>query len=206
MLADRPATPAPGDLEDLPEETTGTRSLSIGPADAKGEISAQNVAEGHAPGEDFAPADVRDARRRRTGARAATVSIRRTSKTELRRGAELYPPGEDLPPRPRVRAECVDGHRPCPFVSCRYNLFLDVHPTRGSIKLNFPDREPDEMGESCALDVADRGGQTLEQVGAAMNVTRERLRQLEVEACERIEKRVGRDRLRRLLEATKGED
>ena len=36
------------------------------------------------------------------------------------------------------------------------------------------------MNESCALDVADRGGTTLEDVGAIMNLTRERIRQVEV--------------------------
>jgi len=35
---------------------------------------------------------------------------------------------------------------------------------------------------SCALDVADRGGATLEEVGALINVTRERVRQIEVMA------------------------
>ncbi len=36
------------------------------------------------------------------------------------------------------------------------------------------------MGETCALDVADRGGITLEEVGEIMNLTRERIRQVEV--------------------------
>ena len=57
---------------------------------------------------------------------------------------------------------------------------LDVHPVRGSIKVNFTDAEVWEMTETCALDVADRGGTTLEEVGAIMNLTRERIRQVEV--------------------------
>ena len=64
------------------------------------------------------------------------------------------------------------------LLSCRYNLFLDV-TDNGSIKLNFPDLEPDCMDESCALDVADRGVAPLEEVGYYMNTTRERVRQLE---------------------------
>ena len=36
------------------------------------------------------------------------------------------------------------------------------------------------MAETCALDVADRGGITLEEVGAILNLTRERIRQVEV--------------------------
>jgi Sigma-70, region 4 len=35
------------------------------------------------------------------------------------------------------------------------------------------------MEETCSLDVADRGGETLEAVGAYLNITRERVRQLE---------------------------
>lgn len=81
--------------------------------------------------------------------------------------------------RPRSRAECATGPRPCMFVSCKHHLYLDVNPATGSIKLNFPDKEIWEMAETCALDVADRGGITLEEVGSIMNLTRERIRQVE---------------------------
>ena len=57
----------------------------------------------------------------------------------------------------------------------------------GAIKLNFPDLEVWEMTETCALDVADRGGTTLEEVGAIMNLTRERIRQVEVKALAKLE-------------------
>jgi len=36
------------------------------------------------------------------------------------------------------------------------------------------------MPATCALDVADRGGITLEEVGEILNLTRERIRQVEV--------------------------
>lgn len=81
--------------------------------------------------------------------------------------------------RPRWRADCVDGPRPCLYVSCKHHLYLDVNPQTGSVKLNFPDKEIWELEETCALDVADRGGITLEEVGAIMNLTRERIRQVE---------------------------
>jgi Sigma-70, region 4 len=81
--------------------------------------------------------------------------------------------------RPRERAECANGPRPCMFISCKHHLYLDVNPSTGSIKLNFPDKEVWELGETCALDVADRGGITLEEVGTIMNLTRERIRQVE---------------------------
>jgi hypothetical protein len=116
-------------------------------------------------------------RKRRQRARAHTISIRRLSKAELRRGRELYPETDYW--RPKTRAECVDMERPCPFVACKYHLFIDVHPVRGSIKINFTDMEVWEMTETCALDIADRGGITLEEVGEIMNLTRERVRQVE---------------------------
>ncbi len=81
--------------------------------------------------------------------------------------------------RPRWRADCVDSPRPCLYISCKHHLYLDVNPQTGSVKLNFPDKEIWELAETCALDVADRGGITLEEVGAIMNLTRERIRQVE---------------------------
>ncbi|MFL5319496.1 MAG: sigma factor-like helix-turn-helix DNA-binding protein [Myxococcaceae bacterium] len=81
--------------------------------------------------------------------------------------------------RPKVRSECINGPRPCLFVSCKHNLYLDVNPETGSIKLNFPDKEIWELEHTCALDVAEKGGITLEEVGAIMNLTRERIRQVE---------------------------
>jgi hypothetical protein len=86
-----------------------------------------------------------------------------------------------------VRAECLSGERPCAFVSCKHHLYLDVSAKTGAIKLNFPDLEVWEMTETCALDVADRGGTTLEEVGAIMNLTRERIRQVEVKGLAKLE-------------------
>ncbi|MDP2343935.1 MAG: sigma factor-like helix-turn-helix DNA-binding protein [Deltaproteobacteria bacterium] len=88
---------------------------------------------------------------------------------------------------PASRAECRSGIRPCPWVSCRFHLYLDVHPRTGSLKLNFPDQEPHELSCSCALDVADEGGLTLEDVGALLNLTRERARQLEAAALQKVQ-------------------
>jgi DNA-directed RNA polymerase sigma subunit (sigma70/sigma32) len=116
-------------------------------------------------------------RKRRSRARARTISIRRLSKAELRRGRLLYPETDYW--KPSSRTECKDMERPCPYVSCKYHLYIDVHPVRGSIKLNFPDLEVWEMTETCALDVADKSGITLEEVGEIMNLTRERVRQVE---------------------------
>ena len=84
--------------------------------------------------------------------------------------------------------------RPCPYVSCKHHLYLDVNPETGSIKLNFPDLEVWEMAETCSLDVADRGGITLEEVGEILNLTRERIRQVEVRGL--LEAEDGRPRRR----------
>lgn len=109
--------------------------------------------------------------------RASTINVSRLTKGELEAWRRLYPDIDHE--RPRTRAECADGPRPCPYVSCQYHLFLDV-AENGNIKLNFPDIEPDQLAHSCSLDVADRGGATLEEVAALMNLTRERIRQIEV--------------------------
>lgn len=83
--------------------------------------------------------------------------------------------------RPKTRAECENGPRPCPWVSCRHNLYLEISD-KGSLKLVFPDLEPEAMEHSCSLDLAERGGMTLEDTAYAMNLTRERVRQLELMA------------------------
>ena len=58
--------------------------------------------------------------------------------------------------KPTCRSECSGVPRPCPFVTCRYNLFLDV-TERGEIRYNYAGTEPGEMDPkaSCALDVVD---------------------------------------------------
>lgn len=81
--------------------------------------------------------------------------------------------------RPRTRGECIAGVRPCPWVGCAHHLYLEVIPETGSLKLNFPHQDLDELVETCALDVADKGPHTLDVVGQLLNVTRERVRQLE---------------------------
>jgi hypothetical protein len=88
--------------------------------------------------------------------------------------------------RPRSRADCINSPRPCVFVSCKYNLYLDVNPETGSIKLNFPDKEIWALEYTCALDVAEKGGITLEEVGEIMNLTRERIRQVETRGLEKV--------------------
>jgi hypothetical protein len=124
--------------------------------------------------------------------RSKTIAARRLSRVDFSDGLEIDESFDAF--RPKTRADCAEGPRPCPWVACKYHLYLDVSPKTGSIKLNFPDIEPWEMPDSCVLDVADKGPVTLEDVGRIMNLTRERIRQLEQAASVRIkETRLARE-------------
>lgn len=122
---------------------------------------------------------------RKPRVRARTENLKRLAKATLQADARQYP--EDTRAlRPRTRGECAGGPRPCPFVSCKHHLYLDIREDNGSIKYNFPHLEVWELAESCSLDVADRGGESLEETGAAVNMTRERVRQVETKALIRL--------------------
>lgn len=121
--------------------------------------------------------------------RAKTIAMKRLTKEELRIGALLYP--ERSYWRPQQRGQCSNVARPCPYVSCKYHLYIDVNPATGSIKVNFPEREVWELEHSCALDVAEKGGVTLEEVGEILNLTRERIRQVEVRGLLKLKEEGG---------------
>lgn len=107
---------------------------------------------------------------------------------------------EGLPRRPATRGDCVDVPRPCPFVSCKFNLFLSVDKERRGRardakvqkdRLVFETAHecPSEMAPevSCVLDVADRGPLTLDDIGGVLaGVTRERVRQIEASALAQL--------------------
>ncbi len=76
----------------------------------------------------------------------------------------------------KTRGEC-GTLRPCPWVSCKYHLYLDVNPS-GTIKINFPG-PIETMVESCALDVADKGGLPFYGLGPLLSISRQRAHQLE---------------------------
>jgi hypothetical protein len=121
---------------------------------------------------------------RKHEARKKTLSASRVSlRLVVAEGKHL-----ETPPhwRPQTRGDCLSVPRPCPFVSCKHHLYLDVH-RNGSLILNFPDLEPDELPVTCALDVADGGAVTLEVAAELMNLTRERIRQLEIIAFDKLD-------------------
>jgi len=110
--------------------------------------------------------------------KSVTIPNRKRLSPEERTARELLAAIHEGFERPKTRGDCVDGPRPCPWVSCKHHLYLDVRPN-GSLVLNFPDKDPGEIEPSCALDVADYGGATLKEVAEKMNFTRERARQVE---------------------------
>lgn len=141
----------------------------------------------HLPLFDRRPVSITPTGRRR----GTTISVKRLAKRDLEAGRlEADAAMQGVPDvRPQDRADCLQGEhaeRPCPFVSCKYHLYLDVNDRTGAIKLNFPHLEVWEMEETCALDVAGRGEHSLEDVGAMANLTRERARQIEVRAVEEL--------------------
>lgn len=89
--------------------------------------------------------------------------------------------------RPTKREHCVDGPRPCPWVTCRYNLYLEV-TRRGIVQFSKGEVPVEDIPphESCALDVADRGGISLEKVAAILGLTRERIRQVAIEGLRKV--------------------
>lgn len=79
---------------------------------------------------------------------------------------------------PTTRGQCCDGQRPCPFFSCRYHIWPDIKLRAGCL--------PEQ---SCALDVADEGSHTLEQIGDIYGLTRERVRQILAAATTKLLRR-----------------
>ncbi len=102
------------------------------------------------------------------------------------------------PELPATRAECVDGPRPCPYVSCRHHLYLDVSEN-GWLKLNFPHLDVTDMVQSCSLDVADGDGVTLEQLGEYFNISLEGARQVEIDVLAEARTKLGEEELAAIL-------
>jgi len=141
-------------------------------------------------------------KRRRRPVRGKTLQVRKMPKEYRRLLEALYPDPEFEWKRPMTRAECKDSPRPCPFVSCRYHLYMDINEEKrnGAIKINFPDLDVHEMAHTCVLDLAEGGPRTLDEVGEYMNLTRERVRQIEEECLRKLG---GRDVAQRLYKLSR---
>ncbi len=66
---------------------------------------------------------------------------------------------------------------PCPHTVCRFNLTSERRDNRGAkpAEMHLP-----VVREACALEAAERGGMTLEEIASRLSVTRERVRQIEL--------------------------
>lgn len=96
--------------------------------------------------------------------RLARVRVRALVFAEARALGVSMAEWHAAPPTPLQRGDCERGPRPCPHLRCKYRM-----PVFSSLG-------------SCVLDLADEGPRTLTQIGDALQVTRERIRQLEVKA------------------------
>ncbi len=78
------------------------------------------------------------------GKSMGTAPLSRTEKEEAKQVRR-----ERLPVLPATRSQCLSfrSGNPCPFVSCRHHLYLDVNPESGAIKVNFPGLERLELAE-----------------------------------------------------------
>lgn len=136
----------------------------------------------------------RDRSKRKREVRAKTLSIKRISKGLLTSERENDPTA-NVRRLPLVRGICEPGDGICPLITCKHHLFLDVSPKTGSIKFNFPDLIEDDgtirfedMPATCVLDIADSGPITLEKTGEILNMTRERVRQVDCRAMAKLAK------------------
>jgi hypothetical protein len=94
----------------------------------------------------------------------------------------LTPDTEYPDEKPKKRGECTFP-RPCPFISCKWNAIWGKSIAFSKGRIPTDDEEIVDMiynaRASCVLDICDKGGATLEEVGSIMNLTRERVRQIE---------------------------
>lgn len=98
----------------------------------------------------------------------------------LREQTRALATGEPVAPRlarkPDTRAGCADVPRPCPFLSCRHHLALEVSP-HGN--LSAPIEVWSEgllRGPSCALDVAEDGEHSRDEIALLLRVSKETVR------------------------------
>jgi hypothetical protein len=89
-----------------------------------------------------------------------------------------------------TRGACRKLPGPCPHRVCRFNLTDEHRDNRGA----RPSHEhPSVVREACALEAADLGGMTLEEIATRLSLTRERVRQIELGALKKLWARLNGD-------------
>ena len=83
------------------------------------------------------------------------------------------------------RAACP-VERPCPKFSCPHHLWVEDERRGRPHGGKSPPPKIVERAQSCALDLAEQGEQTTEQVAATLQVTAERVNQLEDRALAKV--------------------
>ncbi len=114
-------------------------------------------------------------------ARAKTINVSKLSKRQRQAAHSRSFWDIDIEAlRPRSRADCKAGPRPCPWIGCRHHTAITVDLERGSIKETFPQlrilAEPDGDGlqvleqihGTCTLDIADKLDDGTEGVGGLL--------------------------------------
>jgi hypothetical protein len=152
------------------------------PAWAPGELELLRRRSEPPPTPALAPEQIEDDDETADGRPVRAVVRLPVLERQVQVGRLLYPEATHLP-RPRTRADCIDGPRPCPYVGCRHNLHLDVTQFGAIAHLGDPKREAWDASpaHSCVLDLVDAnpGGMKLEDIGELLGITRERVRQIE---------------------------
>ena len=82
-----------------------------------------------------------------------------------------------------TRGACRKLPGPCPHAVCRFNLTAERRDNRGAkpVELHLP-----VVREACALEAAEQGGLTLEEIATRLSLTRERVRQIELGALKKL--------------------
>jgi hypothetical protein len=89
-----------------------------------------------------------------------------------------------------TRGACRKLAGPCPHAVCRFNLTSERRDNRGAKAAQY---HLPVVHETCALEAADHGGMTLEEIASRLSLTRERVRQIELGALKKLWARLGGD-------------
>jgi DNA-directed RNA polymerase, sigma subunit (sigma70/sigma32) len=89
-----------------------------------------------------------------------------------------------------TRGACRKLPGPCPHAMCRFNLTTERRDNRGAkpAQIHLP-----VVREACALEAAEQGGMTLEEIAMRLSLTRERVRQIELGALKKLWAHLGAD-------------